>query len=145
MANFRRIWAEEGEFLCSRLDSRWLVSACDTIIDHFEERDEVATAVAGTLFMNTVKLYETERLVQQPARGFEEVLGADRRVTLFDGMAAFLVGRGDMVRNMLDRVTRGADSPIASPILKELIRRANTHDTVFKRFRDLHTNPRTLW
>ena len=56
LANFRQIWQEESVFMCEHLDTRWLVSACDTIIDHFEDPNEVAVAIGGTLFMNTCKL-----------------------------------------------------------------------------------------
>lgn len=145
LGNFRRMWEEESAFMCERLDTRWLISACDTIIDHFEEPDEVATAVAGTLFMNTCKLYETERLTQEKVRDFQEVFRQTPRVALYDGMSAFVVGRGDMVKNLLHRIEKHSNTCIASPILKELIKRANTHDTVFKRFRDKHVNEQTKW
>jgi hypothetical protein len=90
--------------LCSNLDARWLVSACDTIIDHFNEPDEIATAIAGSMFMNTVKLYETERLTQATVRSFDEVFKDGSRVPLCDGMSAFVVGGGDMVKNLVRRV-----------------------------------------
>ncbi len=139
LSNFKKIWNKESEFMCSRLDSRWLVSACDTIIDHFKEKDEVATALAGTLFMNTIKLYETERLVQQKVREFDEIFQTVDRVPLFDGMSAYIVGYEDgMFRKLVIRTLTHSNSRIASPILKELIKRANTHDTVFKRLDDQH-------
>src|SRR6266496_2562413 len=31
---FLRLWAEEAEFLTRHLDSRWLLSSCDTFADH---------------------------------------------------------------------------------------------------------------
>jgi hypothetical protein len=61
LARTRMLWRSEAPFLVAKLDSRWLVSACDTIIDHWHEPEERALALAGTLFANTIKLYETER------------------------------------------------------------------------------------
>lgn len=144
LSNFNRMWAQEGEFLRAELDSRWLIAACDTIIDHGQDKQEVATAIAATLFMNTVKLYETEWLTQQKTREYDDVFATSLQVPLVDGLSAFLVGRGDMVQNLLARV-KLADSPVAGAILQELVARANKHDTVFSRMRKLHTNPKTLW
>ena len=148
LSNFQQIWEQESEFLCKHLDSRWLVSACDTIIDHYTDTNEVATAIAATLFMNTCKLYETERLKQKTTKEFKEVFEIfqnDSRIPLFDGMSAFVIGNGDMIKNLLDRIFEKSKSRIASPILKELIKRANTYDTVFKRFHDVHKNNKTRW
>ena len=148
ISNFQQIWEQESEFLCERLDSRWLVSACDTIIDHYTEADEVATAIAATLFMNTCKLYETERLKQNTTNkflGVFEIFNKNSRIPLFDGLSAFDVVNGDMINNLLDRISEKSKSRIASPILKELIRRANTYDTVFKRFHDVHKDNKTRW
>ncbi len=163
LSNFRKIWNEENEFMCSQSNSRWLISACDTIIDHFEEPDEVATAMTCSLFMNTIKLYETEKFLQQkalegeeasqapiaPATSprFEDIFGKNAKAPLlFDGMSTYRVGRGgNMIKHLLSRVSARSNSRIASPILKELIKRANVHDTVFKRFREIHTEEKTLW
>ena len=151
LSNFWTIWNEEAEFMISHLNSRWLVSACDTIIDHSEEPDEVATAITAILFMNTIKLYETERFVQPQAvsDGFDmqqaDLAMLSRQTYLFDGMLIYTIGRGDMIKNMLDRIMTHSNSRIASAILKELIRRAATHNTIFKRLREAHTQEKTRW
>ena len=153
LSNFWTIWNEEAEFMISHLTSRWLVSACDTIIDHSEDPDEVATAMTATLFMNTIKLYETERFVQPQAvsDNFEPQQielsnqAVSKKIYLFDGMLIYGIGRDNMIKNMLNRIMTHSNSRIASAILKELIRRAATHNTIFKRLREVHAKEKTRW
>lgn len=149
VGRMRQLWREEREFLLERLDSRWLVSACDTIADHFPEPEEKATALIGSVLVNVVKLYETERLAAfGSARG--ETVGPHRWTgpqELFDGIVAFSLGTGDMVLNLhrrLDALTR-ASPTTAAAILRELIRRVNAHNTVLSRFRKVHTKDVTRW
>ncbi len=146
LKNFFKMWDEEGDFLRSNLDSRWLVSACDTIIDHSTDPVDVATAISCVLLMNTVKLYETERVFSAKP-SFVEHCPAENtgRVNLFDGMSIFTIGRGDMVKKMLHRVNANSNSTISSLVLKELLVRLNKSDTVYKRFRELHTREATKW
>ena len=147
--HFNALWNHEKDFLSRALDIRWLISACDTIVDTSRNGEDVATAYAGTLFMNTIKLHETELIAlkrQQPPlarRAYDDIEG---HVALFGGMSAFVIGRGDMIANLYMRaraICRG-ETP-AQVILAELLDRANQYDTVFKRFRGVHINPDTLW
>lgn len=149
VGRMRRLWREERDFLLEKLDSRWLVSACDTIADHFPEPEEKSTALIGSVLVNVVKLYETERLAAYgTARG--ETVGSHRWTgpqELFDGIVAFSIGTGDMVLNLhrrLDALTR-ATPTTAGAILRELIRRVNSHNTVLSRFRKVHTKDVTRW
>jgi hypothetical protein len=147
LARTRMLWGSEAPFLVAKLDSRWLVSACDTIIDHWHEPEERALALAGTLFANTIKLYETERWATGHA-GMKLPFGQPRaeRVALHDGMSAFMIGTGDMIGNLHKRMEAvTAASGIAAQIVGELVRRASAHDTIFKRLRDVHSNPHSLW
>lgn len=146
-ARFRRMWEQEAEFLLSRLDSRWLVSACDTIMDTFDDPYEIATASAGVLFMNTIKLYETERLALGMAQRTPQDYRALRHPQrLFDGMAAYVIGSGEMVSIMVRRLrTTVRPGHLAPRIVLELLNRANAHDTVFRRFASVHTRNDTRW
>lgn len=147
---FNSLWKREGPFLKEKLDTRWLISACDTIVDTSEDKIDVAAAYAGSLFMNTIKLYETELLASgtgsashDEAPPYKPIEG---RTPLFDGMSAFVIGHGDMIANLYDRakvICRG-ETP-AQIILAELLKRANENDTVFRRFRDVHQNRNTIW
>lgn len=143
--NFFKMWRQEGDFLRNNLDSRWLVSACDTIIDHSSDPEDVATALSCVLLMNTVKLYETERVLCTQSNFADPAANLTDRVNLFDGMSAFKIGSGDMIKKMIHRVNTKSNSLISAPILKELINRLNENDTVYRRFRELHYRKATYW
>lgn len=147
---FRSMWRAECAFLTERLDTRWLISACDTIIDLSDNSADVAAAYAGSLFMNTIKLYETEILASGGAvpsnDGPQSYRAIEGRVPLFDGMSAFVIGRGDMIANLYERARRvcRGETP-AQMILAELLKRANENNTVFRRFAEVHLNKETIW
>lgn len=148
LERFRTLWQRHQALLLGQLNSRWLVSACDSICDHFPEPEERAAAMAAALFVKSIKLYETERLATLDPALLTAALSDPWGVPqiLFDGLSAFRIGHGDMIQNLHQRVLSISDSVLfAGPILRELLRRMNAHDTVLKRCRDVHSNPATLW
>lgn len=142
---FQQIWEECEPLLLQRLNTRWLVSACDTICDHSPDRAERALALAGSLLMNTVKLYETEMwMKEEGAKGYDRF--PKMGMTLFDGVTPFMVGGGDMIANLNKRLKSACENPTtASNILKEIFRRLHVNNTVFQRFQLLHTTEFTKW
>lgn len=139
VATFWKLWTTEADFLLEHLDSRWLVSACDTIVDVVDDHDEKMGAMFGAFVVNTVKLYETERhLTDRTRLGPEhyDLSVLSQRLALFDGLSGYLVNRrGNMLPNLLMRLD-GVLKPdmVSHRILEELVRRLHTHDTVFRRF-----------
>ena len=137
-ALFWRMWREEGPFLLEQLDSRWLVSACDTIADVSVDAREGTMALLASTLVNTVKLYETEGLIDgsdPPEPGRYDVQKVQGRVSLFDGLAAYCLGPGNMIGNLLARIDAVSDpGGTADQILQELIRRLYRNNTVFRRF-----------
>ena len=148
VARFLAMWRGHGQFLLTVLDSRWLISACDTIADYGDQEDR-ALALSGVLLMNTIKLYETERLLRSPSPVAPDRSNRNLREPLFDGLTKFKIGRGDLIINMLRRLERvveaSASFSIAAPILSEIVRRSLLHDTVFRRFADVHERELTRW
>lgn len=143
---FHELWDRDSIFLSSRLDSRWLVSACDTIMDYGETDDDRAIAMAGAVLTNTIKLYETERAATGRYGVREEYAPFSGRVALHDGMSAYLIGHGDMVFNLHERIDRVCHKMRpAAIIMRELIFRANHRDTVFNRFGSAQVNEATKW
>jgi len=133
-ARFRRLWFWHGAFLCERLNSRWLISAADTFVDHPRSPAEQATALAAVLLASTVKLYESERH-QLGHRGSAPLpISQGDPQPLFDGLTTYLVGRGDLLGNLGHRLScvnrRGRP---ANLILAELMRRLQRHDTIYSR------------
>ncbi|ESY53105.1 MULTISPECIES: hypothetical protein [unclassified Mesorhizobium] len=142
---FQQVWEECGPFLLQRLNTRWLISACDTIADFSPDRAERALALAGSLLMNTIKLYETEIWMKATeAKEYERI--PQGGMTLFDGVTPFMVGAGDMIANLNTRVQSLCEKQtIASNILQEIFRRIHVNPTVFQRFQALHTSDLTKW
>lgn len=140
------LWESERDLLISKLDSRWLVSACDTFIDHNPDPTEKALALSAALFTNTLKIYETERCATERSGSSTSFCEVSGRVELFDGMTAFMIGEGDMIRNLHRRVDKLTESrSTCAAILKELVRRASVFNTVFHRLKVAHTNSSTMW
>ncbi|SMO83506.1 polysaccharide pyruvyl transferase family protein [Paracoccus laeviglucosivorans] len=131
MRRFTAMWHDQANFLLEVLDTRWLVSACETIADHSPDRNEARIAILASLFANTLKLYETERAVTPMGEPGQ----VQRRIPIFDGLTAYVIGHGDMIANLLRRIDATFDgSTIADCIAREIIHRAQRVDTVFERF-----------
>ncbi|QYK39959.1 MAG: polysaccharide pyruvyl transferase family protein [Paracoccaceae bacterium] len=143
-ARFQALWNHHGDRMIRDLDSRWLVSACDTLADHHPDPMTRSAALAVSSVMTTLRLGETERL----ARGaFHQPLGRPRGdLNLHDGLRWFEIGAGDTMANLSARLRRiEADGTLPGRILAELLRRAQAADTVFRRFADAHDLPATAW
>lgn len=134
---FLRMWREEGAFLRSGLSLRWLVSTGDTLIDHGENAGQKALALASVLFVNTIKMSESERHIHG-LRNKEMEIAASAGGFLFDGLTCFSVSDGDMVQNMEKRAGKLVDQDdIAGPLLGEVMRRIADGPTVYRRMAEL--------
>jgi len=142
--HFEAMWSSQAEHLLANLSARWLISACDTIMDCSDDEYERAMAAAGSLFFNTIKLYETERYHSDTTPAPKGDVGAP--VPLFDGLTTFSVGRGELISAQRERIKALArpDSTAASIVL-ELLNRADRNDTVFQRFAAQHHHDATRW
>lgn len=138
LALFWRIVAHDPARLYGELNLRWLTSVADTLADHGQTPAAQALGLTGSVLANTIKLAESERKMFHPARPWppaRRVLGGGQ---LFDGVIAFGIEKGDMVRNMYGRVDELAGlDPLAGPLAQEIARRVSSHDTVVKRMSDL--------
>lgn len=141
---FYDLWNAKADVLLKLLSARWLVSACDTIMDTSTDATERALALTGATLVNVSKLYESERFAT--AAQNEHVNTVNGYVQLFDGLTGFAVGKGDMIRNLFRRAERECcPSSLAGRILVELINRMKQNDTVFRRFSELHLVDDTRW
>ncbi len=140
VAEFLRLWRFEHAFLAEHLDSRWLVSACDTFADHGTDFQRAA-AVALVALINTTRLCETERILSVDAscdpRKFErmKVEHRDGRLLeLWDGVSAYAPHKGDTPRNFFRRLLAviGMD-PALDAIGRTLLSRALAQDTLLGR------------
>lgn len=151
-AQFRALWDAERDFLCQHLNLRWLVSACDTFIDHDSDPTLRALMVQGVLLVNTVKLCESERFLQAtdaPLADQPQALHRlqTQRVPLFDGLSAFTAGTDDTLRNMRWRLQDVcALHPLGAVVLEIFDRlQREGNDNVYLRFQRRHTRDKTRW
>ncbi len=151
-ARFKRMWMAERDFLAQQLDMRWLISACDTFIDHDDDPVLRAIAMNGPLLVNTVKLGETERYIlgiNDATRDQQASLDAlwSHRVGLFDGVAGFIPGTDDTVRNMRWRLESVCDLHPLGVVVMEIFKRLqrDANDNVYLRFKRRHTREKTRW
>ncbi|MDI7860920.1 hypothetical protein MRS76_03035 [Rhizobiaceae bacterium n13] len=146
---FKDLWQRQGEFLCSKLNIRWLVSACDTFADHDPDPALRNAALLGSVLVNTVKVYESERLItnstDNPVDEDKVEHLQTKLVPLFEGLSCFTVGTDDTLRNMRWRLEPlFAEGPVGK-ILKTVYDRLQVNDTAFARLRELHRRDKTGW
>jgi hypothetical protein len=143
---FLKLWATESEFLTAHLNSRWLISACDTFADYGSDAQQAAAMILVVL-INAVKLAETERLSLRDATSRPEKFNAiaeshraKAHIELWDGMTAYAPFSGDMPRNMLRRVALLTEKDAAlAAITRTLVRRAVVADTLLGRLARLNS------
>jgi len=146
LEQFFELWYTESRFLIKHLSSRWLISVCDTFIDYSKESNEISYAFSALFFMNTIKLYETEKIMynQKSSQSNPEFLTA--KVQLFDGITAYNAKGGDMVKNMFNRLNSKINNQtITAQIFKELVERSNQEDTVYRRMSMHQQNQKHRW
>ena len=148
-AKFKDLWEHEAEFLCTHLNVRWLVSACDTYADHDPDPATRNAALMGSVLVNTVKIYESERYITGAA---DNAVAGERverlqtdLVPLFEGLSCFTVGTDDTLRNMRWRMDTVFSEGSVGLILKTIFDRLQVNDTAFSRLRALHRRDRTGW
>jgi hypothetical protein len=146
---FTELWDAEHDFLIEHLNTRWLISAADSFIDHHSDPLTRAYAFTAVTLVNTCKVYESERFAckTQTTPPDPQQIEAlqNERIPLFDGTSALVIGTDDTLRNMYWRLDSLQENIPTSLILKELFRRVNTHETAFKRMKDQHTRKNTVW
>ncbi|MCL6707056.1 hypothetical protein M8R20_08595 [Pseudomonas sp. R2.Fl] len=148
-AQFRAMWEAESDFLSQNLTTRWLVSAADTVNDFDEDMTERAIAMITSVLTVTMRLYETERYLTASDKTPplpERLTALDgHRIELFDNMKLFNVGYDDTLRNMRWRLDKMFEYGIAGKIARATFLNLQELDTVYARFRALHTRDRTTW
>ena len=146
---FAELWENEYAFLIERLNTRWLISAVDSFIDHHPDPLTRAYAFSAVTLINTCKVYESERFAcktqTMPTDPKQIEMLQNERIPLFDGTSVFVIETDDTLRNMRWRLDSLPEAPPTSLILKELFHRVNIHETAYKRMKEKHTRKNTVW
>lgn len=147
---FKALWSIERDFLLEHLNIRWLISACDTFIDHDEDMTLQAILMNAIVLINTIKAQETEAILcnlqYQENESIKYTL-QNERVALFDGTSALAVGTDDTFRNMRWRLEKVCANHELGQIVMEIFDRVQNEENnnVYSRARKRHTRERTRW
>lgn len=147
---FKALWLAETEFLLKNLNTRWLISACDTFIDYDEDMTLQAILMNAITLINTIKLQETEHIlceIQLNEHEKKRTQLQHERVALFDGTSAFAVGTDDTLRNMRWRLDKICGYHELGQIVIEIFERLQLeqNNNIYARFKKRHTRERTRW
>jgi hypothetical protein len=128
----RQLVEGQLELALAQLDSRWLVSICDSYADHGTPM-EARNALLISTFLTCEPLAATYRHWAEPGCATRRVAGlvAPGNEPLWDGLMTIQLERGDTVGNLLARYARPlADTPHLLAIWRTLLGRIRSHDSV---------------
>ena len=102
---FRNVVEKNIDRICEELDTRWLVSICDTYVD-FGDPIEKRNAMLTVQISNFEKLWATNLLMYDVILNPKKLdkLKKNKVIPLWDGMYSFNVNHGDMTNNMFRRL-----------------------------------------
>lgn len=148
---FEKLWETESDFLLSNLSLRWIVSACDTFVDHSPNPLRSAIFLNVSTLINTLKIYETEKFL----RGFEAIDDINEKnvealylkhLDLYQGLTYFRIGTDDTLRNMRTRYEAFKDlDQLATSILLFVFEQIQNSQTAFSLMKSLHKDEKSKW
>lgn len=145
LATFFALWREQADFLTENLDSRWLISALDSFIDHGKPQEQ-ACAMAIVGFMNMAMLAETEyrlcgAVPYQQAKITENI---DVYPHIWDGRRVFHINGDDTFAKTVGRLRRVfAEQSTLMKIFETLLKIMFEGESLLSRLAPHH--PRGLW
>ena len=146
----KQLWLAERDFLLGCLNTRWLICACDSMVDHDDDPLLQALLMNAVMLINTLKLQETEAILCQHDYTEDPKMRdqlQQQRVALFDGTSAFAVGTDDTLRNMRWRLEKICRLHPLGQIVLEIFDRLQqaSNPNVYLRFKQRHQRERTRW
>ena len=126
--------------VCKTLDTRWLVSVCDTYADHGDEITR-RNAMLVVQLVNFEKLWATYLLQYDLAENPEKLamLKKNKVIPLWDGMYSFNINHGDMTNNLFNRQAELMKAtPVIEAIYREVLKRIEANGTVLSNLNEYH-------
>lgn len=148
---FERLWEAESDFLLNSLSLRWIVSACDTFVDHSTDPLRSAILLNVATLVNTLKVYETQKYLcglEDIKTTHQENINAlyAEHLTLYNGLTYFRIGTDDTLRNMRERYEGFKKlDPLAATILLFVFDKTQALDTAFSLVKSLHKDEKSQW
>ncbi len=152
-AVFEALWTTETDYLLNHLSLRWIISACDTFIDHSNDVTRAAILMNITTLINTLKVYETKQFLQLPTPLEQTQLLADKvdtlyhtHLPLYDSLTYFRIGTDDTLKNMRVRYKNFYDTDkLATTMLLFVFDKLQSNNSAFSTLRSLHKSERSKW
>lgn len=127
--------------ICKSLNTRWLISICDTYAD-YGSPIEARNALIVSVLVNMEKLGQTQRLLQKDSTidtGKMKYYKNSKPIYLWDGMTSFNINNGDLTKNLFRRMDSLIKySPEIYMIFKTLIHRLAKEDTILSSLNKIH-------
>ena len=136
---FDIVYAHQALFI-QHLSSRWLISVLDTFVDYGSQEEKIQAMNVIVVF-NMLKLSETERIFSRCTGQFppQDCLHPYGKEFLWDGMQPMDLCKGDMLANMLRRISFCLeDNAFIFAVFVELLSRSCESDTLLKRIHDVN-------
>lgn len=150
---FERLWDVERDYLLEHLSIRWIVSACDTFIDHSEDINRATILMNVITLTNTLRTYETKYFLTTPLDAKPIPLLDDKinmlyagDLPLYAGLTYFRVGTDDSLKNMRKRYTVFYKTDkLATTILLNIFDKLQFNESAFSILRQLHKEDWSKW
>lgn len=149
-AKFETLWTTETDYLLKHLSLRWIISACDTFIDHSTDANRAAILLNVVTLINTLKVYETKQFLQSSAQTplltnkINRLYHSD--LSLYDGLSYFRIGTDDTLKNMRRRYEKFYDiDKLATTMLLCVFDKLQSNDSAFATLRTLHKDDKSKW
>jgi hypothetical protein len=145
--NIQQNWIEFRDLIekniyevCNKLDTRWLISICDTYVDYGDNIIR-RNAMLVVQIANFEKLWATNLLMYDVSLNPEKLkkLKKNKVIPLWDGMYSFNINHGDLTNNLLGRLEELlTETPVIESIYKTIIQRLKENDTVLANLNKYH-------
>ena len=137
---FKKLVEENLPEICRELDTRWLVSVCDTYADYADEITR-RNALLVVQMVNFEKLWATNLLMYDVSLNEKKLakLKANKVIPLWDGMYSFNINHGDMTWNLFSRMEiLLRETPVIHTIYLTITDRLKKNDTVLANLNKYH-------
>ena len=152
-AEFEALWATEMDYLLHNLSLRWIISACDSFVDHAKDTTRVAVFMNAITLINTLKVYETKQFLQSNGSVEPMPLSTNNidtlyrtHLPLYDGLTYFRIGSDDTLMHMRRRYEKFYDADkLATTVLLFVFDKLQTNNSAFSTLRALHKDDKSKW
>jgi len=136
---FIELLENQSEVLITNLNTRWLISVCDTYVDHGTNQEKANALVIST-YVNMVKLADTYIYTlsdQSIDQSNFSTHGPDNE--LWDGITQYCMQAGDMFHNLNSRICLTLEStPIISQIWLNIFERMQKNKNLLSKVSSLY-------